>query len=41
MIIAELNLKTIQESRTGGTVMPLRDSSTTAEVVSTLEEVSV
>jgi predicted amidohydrolase len=41
MIIAELNLKTIQESRTGGTVLPLHDSSTTAEVVSMLEEVSV
>jgi predicted amidohydrolase len=37
MVIAELNLKTIQESRVTGTVLPLRDSSTTAEVVSTLE----
>lgn len=37
MIISELNLMTIQESRTRGTVLPLRDSSTTAEVVSTLE----
>ena len=41
MVIGELNLKTLQESRTEGTVLPLRDSSTTAEVVSTLEEVSV
>jgi predicted amidohydrolase len=37
MVIAELNMKTIQESRVTGTVLPLRDSSTTAEVVSTLE----
>ena len=41
MVIGELNLKTLQESRTEGTVLPLRDSSTTAEVVSTLEEVFV
>ncbi|MFQ5876215.1 MAG: carbon-nitrogen hydrolase family protein [Acidobacteriota bacterium] len=37
MVIGELNLKTIQESRVAGTVLPLRDSSTTAEVVSKLE----
>lgn len=41
MVIGELNLKILQDSRTEGTVLPLRDSSTTAEVVSTLEEVSV
>ena len=41
MIIGELNLKTILESRQEGTVLPLRDSSTTAEVVSTLEVVQV
>lgn len=39
MIIGELNLKTILESRQHGTVLPLRDSSTTAEVVSSLEVV--
>jgi predicted amidohydrolase len=41
MVIAELNLKTIQESRTSGTVLPLRDSSTTAEVVSKTELVTL
>ncbi|MGH9750362.1 MAG: carbon-nitrogen hydrolase family protein [Candidatus Polarisedimenticolia bacterium] len=37
MIIGELNLQTILESRDHGTVLPLRDSSTTAEVASKLE----
>lgn len=37
MVIGELNLATIRESRSMGTVLPLRDSVTTAEVVSTLE----
>lgn len=41
MVIGELNLKTIQESRDSGTVLPLRDSRTTAQVVSTLEEVTL
>jgi len=41
MVIGELNLKTIQESRSTGTVLPLRDSSTTAEVVSKLELITV
>lgn len=41
MVIGELNMRTIEESRTDGTVVPLRDSRTTAEVVSTLEEVTV
>jgi hypothetical protein len=41
MIIAALNLETIQGSRTGGTVPPLHDSRTTAAVVSLLEEVFV
>ncbi len=41
MVIGELNLKTIQESLTTGTVLPLRDSRTTASVVATLEEVRV
>jgi predicted amidohydrolase len=39
MVIGELNLKTIADSRTDGTVLPLLDSKTTAEVVSTLEVV--
>jgi predicted amidohydrolase len=37
MVIGELNLRTIHESRATGTVLPLRDSSTTAEVASRLE----
>jgi len=41
MVIGELNMKTIRESRTDGTVLPLRDSSTTAEVVSKVEVVSL
>lgn len=39
MVIGELNFATIRESRSSGTVLPLRDSTTTAEVVSTLEVV--
>ena len=39
MVIGELNLKTIAESRESGTVLPLRDSRNTADVRSTLEEV--
>jgi len=41
MVIGELNLVTIEESRTSGTVLPLRDSATTAEVVSTMEVVPI
>jgi len=41
MVIGELNLKTIAESRFTGTVLPLRDSQTTAEVVSSLEMLSL
>lgn len=41
MVIGELNLKTISESRLAGTVLPLRDSQTTAEVISRLEVVSL
>ena len=41
MVIGELNLVTIEESRTTGTVLPLRDSATTAEVVSTMEVVTI
>lgn len=41
MVIGELNLKTIAESRSSGTVLPLNDSRRTAEVVSQLEIVNV
>lgn len=41
MVIGELNLKTIVESRSSGTVLPLHDSRRTAEVVSELEIVNV
>jgi predicted amidohydrolase len=39
MVIGELNLLTIRDSRASGTVLPLRDSSTTVEVVSKMESV--
>ena len=41
MIIGELNLKTIAESRTSGTVLPLRDSQRRDEVASKLEIVKL
>jgi predicted amidohydrolase len=41
MVIGELNLVTIEESRTTGTVLPLRDSATTAQVVATMEVVTL
>ncbi len=41
MVIGELNLKTIQDARTNGTVLPLRDSQTTAEVVARTEVVTL
>jgi hypothetical protein len=41
MVIGELNMKTIVESRETGTVLPLRDSESTAEVTSHLEVVSL
>jgi len=37
MIIGELNLKTIAESREAGTVLPLRDSQRSAEVAARME----
>jgi predicted amidohydrolase len=37
MVIGELNLDTIRESRTEGTVLPLRDSQRSAEVASKME----
>ena len=39
MVIGELNLKMIREGREQGTVLPLRDSATTAEVVAKTEVV--
>ncbi len=39
MVIGELNLVTIRESRSTGTVLPLRDSSSTSDVISTMEVV--
>jgi predicted amidohydrolase len=41
MVIGEINLKTISESREDGTVLPLRDSRTTAEVAASMETVTV
>lgn len=41
MVIGELNLKTIVESRSSGTVLPLNDSRRTAEVVNQLEIVNL
>ena len=41
MVIGELNMRTIEESRRTGTVLPLRDSDTTAQVLSNLEVVSL
>ena len=40
MVIGELNLETIGESRASGTVLPLRDSSSTADMVARTEVVS-
>jgi predicted amidohydrolase len=41
IVIGELNLSTLRDSRTTGTVLPLRDSQRTADVVRALEEVSL
>jgi predicted amidohydrolase len=41
MVIGEMNLDTIRESRERGTVLPLRDSVTTAEVLATLDRVEL
>lgn len=38
MVIGELNLSTIQDSRSSGTVLPLHDSRNTAEILATLQE---
>jgi len=41
MVIGDLNLETIRESRERGTVLPLRDSQTTAEVLATMEHIKL
>ncbi len=41
MVIGELNLKTIEETRVTGSVLPLRDSEHTADVASRLEVVRI
>jgi len=41
MIIGDLNLTILREGRTGGTVLPLRDSQSSAEVASRLETVTL
>ena len=39
MVVGELNLQTILDTRTSGTVIPLYDSRNTAAIVSSLEEI--
>ena len=41
MVIGELNLQTILDTRTSGTVLPLYDSRNTAEILATLETVTL
>jgi len=41
MVIGELNLTTIEESRTHGTVLPLRDSVLTKDLIKSIEVVSL
>ncbi len=41
MVIAELNLDTICENRTSGTVLPLNDSQQTAELMTHVEHVQL
>jgi hypothetical protein len=41
MVIADLDLEKIQEFRTDGTVLPLRDSISTREMIGTVEVTSV
>ncbi|HZM00272.1 MAG TPA: hypothetical protein VFD43_08475, partial [Planctomycetota bacterium] len=41
MVIGDLNLAQLREGRTSGTVLPLRDCQSTAEVASTLETVQL
>lgn len=41
MIVGDLNMETITQSRESGTVLPLLDSRTTPDVVATLDEVAL
>jgi predicted amidohydrolase len=41
MVIGDLNLETILQSRTSGTVLPLHDSRNTAQMLATIEEVTL
>jgi len=41
LVIADIGLDTIQQARDNGTVLPLRDSLTTAELTSRLEQVTL
>jgi predicted amidohydrolase len=41
MVIGELNLQTILDTKTTGTVLPLHDSRNTAEILATLETVAL
>jgi predicted amidohydrolase len=41
IVIAELNLQTILESRTTGTVLPHNDSRSTAAVLQEIEEIAL
>lgn len=41
MIIGDLNLQLIEDSRASGTVLPLRDSATTAEVLKVVDHVTL
>jgi hypothetical protein len=41
MVIGDLNLETIQQTRTTGTVLPLNDSRNTAKMLEHLEEMSL
>jgi predicted amidohydrolase len=41
IVIGELNLKTIAESRSAGTVLPLRDSGSTAGALARIETVQL
>jgi hypothetical protein len=41
MVIGDLNLETIQQARTTGTVLPLNDSRNTARMLDQIEEISL
>lgn len=41
MVIGELNMDTIAQTRTTGTVLPLNDSRHTAEILRNIEEIAL